>query len=289
MSTPKAPASALVGGAAMLLAIAAGCGEGRTAASRSAAAYDEAQRKGEAPTSTEGHHEHGEAPATAARPGGPHGDHASPEGADRPQAHGMDHGPKRDGAAPGTAVDHEQHAGTAAAPKGHAGMAAMDHQHEQRLPAAQAPAHAEHAPQAGQQPQAMDHSRMGHAATAQPHGAPLPPPSPEPASAVASPGQASATLRTDAIDGPVPTSVGDAARSAAVAAEAAAGGHGMSHGTYTQTDAGRDSHAPPSGAGHEGHEAAPQPKPSPGADPHRMHAPPSPRPSPSPRIEEDRR
>jgi len=91
----------------------------------------------------------------------------------------------------------------------------------------------------------------------------MPPPRPEPASATAMPGQPAATLRTDALDGPASTSSGDAARSAAIAAEVTSGGHAMSHGTYTQTDAGRDSVAPAPGAGHEGHQAAPRPSPSP--------------------------
>lgn len=119
----------------------------------------------------------------------------------------------------------------------------------------------------------MDHSKMDHSSMPGMAGMAMTPPRPEPASATAHPGQPAATLRTDAIDGPAPTAVAEAARAAATVTA----GHAMAHGTYSHTDAGR--------AG-----AAPQPRPSPAADPHHGHGTrPSPVPSPPPRPEEDRR
>ena len=98
-------------------------------------------------------------------------------------------------------------------------------------------------PQSGTQadPHAgIDHSSMPGMS----HDMPMSPPSPEPLSATAKAGQAAATLQPDALDQPPPTSVADAARSAAMAAEMSGGGHGMSHGTYQHVDAGRGTEAP---------------------------------------------
>ena len=122
-------------------------------------------------------------------------------------------------------------------------------------------------------PVAQGHGR-GHSPEA------LPPPQPEPASAVAPSGGPAATLRADSVDAPAPTAVAEAERSAALAAEMAMGGHGLQHGSYVQTDAGRE----------------PRPD-TPAADPHHMHGapaapPPKPTPSPTPtpwlRTEEHR-
>jgi hypothetical protein len=94
------------------------------------------------------------------------------------------------------------------------------------------------------------------------------------------------TLEGDALDGAAPPSVAEAARSAAMAREMAAAGHaghGMAHGTYRQTDAGRED-VMPSSDPRAGHAPPPQPAPATGHDGHRgHHAPASPAPSPSPR------
>jgi hypothetical protein len=118
----------------------------------------------------------------------------------------------------------------------HSGMAGMGAQSQPRTD-----------PHAG-----MDHSKMPGMS----HDMPMSAPSPEPLSATASPGQPAATLRPDPVDQPAPTSVADAGRSAAMAAEMSGGGHGMSHGTYQHLDAGRDIEAP-------------SPKPSPQVKEHR--------------------
>ncbi len=151
----------------------------------------------------------------------------------------------------------------------------------------------------------MDHSNMP--------GMTMAPPLPETPAVSAQPGQPAATLRIGDLDVPAPTSVRDAARSAAMAQEMAGGHGGMTHGTYSQTDAGRETVAPSGGTmapGHEGHSpgasptqprptpspaAGPSPKrspaqPTPAADPHRMHGQPaSPRPQPSPGAKENNR
>lgn len=241
--------SALVGGAVTLLAIAVSCGENRTTASRSAAAYDEAQRKGGASPAGEG----GQAPGGAPGAAGSHGEHQSPSAAGRLQAPGMDHAR--------TGMDHSRSEGGAAPGQLHAG----------------------HSPQAAGQPGAMDHAAMGHSATPR---TPLPPPEPEPSSRTAPPGQPAATLQPDALDGPVATSVSDASRAAAMAAEMAAGGHAMQHGSYTHTDAGREGVVPTQAPGSA--PATPRTPPSPAAGhQHGGQTAPQPKPSPSPRNEEN--
>ena len=82
------------------------------------------------------------------------------------------------------------------------------------------------------------------------------------------------TLRPDALDAPAETSVREAQR----AAELAASGHVMAHGTYRHVDAGRDdAPAAPAADPHAGH-----------GDPHAGHHMPAPAPSPSPSPKEDR-
>ena len=252
-----------------------GCGDNQTVASKSAASYGEAQRKGTPVAEGHGHAhspgEHGGPPAGPA-----HAGHAAPT---------VDPGE--------TEADHGHSSSAEKDHAIHSQAAEVQHGHNAHTAAASASGHA-HAPTqhpvaAHEHPTDMDHAKMGHSPTtpmdhsgmAQ-HGAgmALPPPKPEAASAVAASGAPAATLRADSIDAPAPTAVADAERSAAMAAEMATGGHGMQHGTYTQTDAGRE----------------PRPE-TPAADPHRMHgapaaprpkALPSPTPTPSPRTEEHR-
>src|SRR5688572_11563843 len=93
-----------------------------------------------------------------------------------------------------------------------------------------------------------------------------------------------ATLRPDALDAPAATSVRDAQR----AAELAASGHAMAHGTYRQVDAGRDDVRPasPVGDGRRGSAPAEAATPDPHAghaDPHAGHQMPAPKPSASPK------
>jgi hypothetical protein len=116
----------------------------------------------------------------------------------------------------------------------------------------------------------MDDSSM-----AQPTGAAAPS-APERPVAVATPEELVATLRPDSLDAPEATAINEAARSAELARQMAGGGHGMSHGTYRQIDAGRDEVAP-TPSGHEGHQMAPAAQPPATADPHDAHAAPAPR------------
>ena len=148
------------------------------------------------------------------------------------------------------------------------GMEGMDHSNMPGMKAGASPAPVkpgmegmDHSNMAG-----MDHSSMPGMA-----GMTMPPPRPEPQSATATPGQPAATLRVDDIDRPAPSAVEEAARSAAMAAEMAGGGHGMSHGTYQHIDAGRggDKLAP-------GGKQAPKAKPSPSPHSHHDASTPSP-------------
>jgi hypothetical protein len=295
-------------------ALAAGCGGTQTTASKSAAEFDAAQKKGVTP-------------GVGQAPGG-HGQAAEAEGAPDASSRrgesdmaGMDHSrmpgmagatrdrPVRGGAGAGLAgmdhtgmasMDHSRMPGMAsragarrAQPGAAASMAGMDHSHMPGMSAATGVRPAPPGASAGTA--AMDHATMPGMTMAQTPG--TTPPIPERPAAVAVPGQPAATLRPDAIDRPAPTAVRDAARSAEMATEMAeGGGHGMQHGTYRQVDAGRDEVATPPG-GHEGHQAPPAPPPA-SADPHRMHASPnaprpaatpSPRPTPTPRPREDNR
>lgn len=195
------------------LSLLAGCRRSPSTASRSAAAYDEAQRQG-----------------TPVGGGGPHGDHGPSPAAD-------DSGGRA--AVGSTDPAHGEHATTARTETGgHADMnhAAMGHAASpgSARPTSGTTAPVDHAAMGHGAPAAVDHSAMGHSQS------PMPPPSPEPASATAAPGQPAATLRGDGLDGPAATSVQEAARAAAMAAA----GHTMSHGTYRQMDAGRPSPSP---------------------------------------------
>lgn len=116
------------------------------------------------------------------------------------------------------------------------------------------------------------------------------------------PGSSAASLNPDPLDAPAGTSIAEAQKSAEMAGMMASGAHGMSHGEYVHTDAGRQGTGKPqqmqhpmpgdaisgndSGAsqkpapgGHSGHQmtpAAPQktPQPAPRAEPRREKKPP---------------
>lgn len=258
MTKHRACASIVAGSLLSLLTAGVACRSKETAASRSAAAFDEAQRKGTSVEKAGAHGGHG-APAGGkpadAAPADPHAAHGSAaetsgakSGGEKAPMAGMDHS-RMSGAGSGkppaaTAMDHSRmpgmdHGGTAGAGKAKQPATEMDHS---TMPGMLQP-------KAG----AMDHASMGH-------GAPMPPPSPEPAAASAQPGQPAATLQADDVDAPAATSLRDAERSAAMAKEMA-GGHGMQHGTpYRQLDAGRDSESGPT---HEHGAPAPRPTPSP--------------------------
>jgi hypothetical protein len=305
-------------GVLSLAAFAAGCGGDQTTASKSAAAFDEAQRKGATPSGGEAHGHHGAAEGT--KGGSAAGQDKSPEHAghdaggsaasrrgatmDHSRMAGMDHGnmaqsgttttrgqaPRSQGRAPVAGMDHSKmdHSnmpGMAGAQRPRSGSTPAGTPSQPRAPQASAPMTAtDHANMPG-----MDHSSMAQASVG------AAPPVPERPAAVANPDQLVATLRPDPLDVPEPTAIREAARSAEMAQQMAGGGHGMSHGTYRQIDAGRDEVTPAS-SGHEGHQTTPAPAPS--ADPHAGHArpaaprptpTPSPRPTPTPRPKEDNR
>lgn len=276
---------------AILLAVAAGVvialvalldGGKETVASRSATAFEEAQRKG-IPVGEAAHGGHGatspadghagmETPAQGKAgmaghagmemPGQresetpAHGGHAMPGSAtsgSSPHA-GMLHGT----AAPGST----------AAPSSHAGM---QHSTPAPRPGASQPTTggaADHAGHAGMQP-----APAGTAGGA--------PPEPFAKAAVAGPGQPAATLEQDPLDAPAATSQMDAKRSAEIAAQLGSGGHGMQHGTssYRQLDAGRES-VRPGMPDHQGmdHGSMPPPTPTPATTKPRPAATPIPTP-----------
>jgi hypothetical protein len=293
-------------GAALAIA---GCASEPSTASRSAAAYDEAQRQGVPLAEGGGHDHHAPASPAAGTPvaatDGSHSGHGEAMPPQRGTA-AMDHaamGHERGASAGNSAAGHAgtRHAGTDHARAGHAavghaglGRAAADH-------AAAGHTAAGHtaAGHAGAGHPSMDHAAMGHAApppseaghaashppavtghAAMGHAAAAPAPSPEAGSKMAVPGQPAETLRADALDAPAATAVEDAAR----AREAASSGHAMGHGTYRQVDAGRDDVPVSSPLGHQGRGSAA----TPAADPHAGHVMPAPRPSPSPLPKENR-
>ena len=216
MIKQRASVFALAARVLPLLVMAVGCGGKESTASRSAAAYDAAQRKG-VPV---GHsaHEAKEGHAAGERAG----ESSPPDAAASPAMSGMDHSsmPGMDEQAPPrtdphVGMDHSKMPGMS--PSG----AAMDHSSMPNM--------------AG-----MDHSKMPGMS----HDMQMPTPSPEPVSVSAESGQPSATLRADPLDEPPATSIRDAARSAAMATEMSGDSHAMSHGTYRHVDAGRDIPAP---------------------------------------------
>ena len=310
-----APLVRALTGIVPLLVTATGCGGRESTASKSAAAFEEAAKKGGSPAGTSGETHGGHDASAGAAGASEEMDHSKMPGMD-PSASmaGMDHSRATGTRSPGMAgMDHSampgmRRSGVSGTNRG--GMAGMDHS---RMSGGSTPGMAgmNHASMSTTNPSGMagrghDMAGMGQMGAKGPMGAPVP----EPPLAVARPGQPAATLRTDGIDAPVATAIKDAARADGMSGEMA----GMSHGMYRQTDAGRDvvrSPTPITG-GHEGHEMAPStappmpaahgahgqpasprsspttanptpaPAPSPAGIPHDMHAMPSPRPQPSP-------
>ena len=261
-------ASVLILASGFIAAMAEGCGGKQSTASRSAAEYDETQRKGIAVGGPGGAAEHGGHAAEPPEEGGT----APMAGMDHSNMPGMKAGAPPAPAKPGMAgMDHSNMPGMKASDSpapDKPGMAGMDHSKMPGMKAGALPipakpgtdhsnmASMDHSNMAG-----MDHSKMSGMA-----GMEMPPPRPEPLSATATPGQPAATLRPDDIDRPSPSALEDAARSAAMAAEMAGGAHGMSHSPYQHVDADRVSDMPASGS-----KQAPKPKPSP--TPHSHHDP----------------
>lgn len=135
----------------------------------------------------------------------------------------------------------------------------------------------------------MDHSQMGHSSAGSGHERTAPGGTamargPETTASTAAAGAPAASLRPSDIDAPAPTSAAEALRAERLAAEMAGGAHSMHHGTYSHTDAGRESTAaaPGTGAAHHGHQPPPV-APTPGDGVHRGHdAPPASKPAPVP-------
>jgi len=204
----------------------AGCRRDPSTASRSAAAYDEAQRRGAPPSGGGGHGHHADASPAA---GG------TESGTDDGSAHAGH------GEATAAATGHEGHgAAAAASPTVGSPPPSAGHHH---------PSGSRKEPPSGA---TMDHAAMGH-------GAPAAAPSPEAASSTARIGQPAMTLDGDVLDAAAPTSVREAQRSA----DAAASGHSMSHGTYRQVDAGREGVPVTSPTGGARRGSAPAPSPAP--------------------------
>jgi hypothetical protein len=225
--------AALAGG--LIVLALAGCGEERSVASKSAAAFREAQKRGE---TFGGEHAHGHGVAG----GGEHvpAESAQNAGEKEDAAAGHVHGAGEKPAAGGPQRHADEHGGHAAMEHGrHPAAPAERHDHSAMEHAAPG-AHAGHGAMARETPPAAvppvsDHA--GHAPT--PTGVQSVPSAPPPVAV--SPGQPSATLRPDPLDAPAATSVIDAQRAAQ---EMAGGGHGAhGAGTYRQVDAGRSAPA----------------------------------------------
>lgn len=225
-----APAAAAAG--LVVLAALVGCGRGPSVASKSAAAFQEAQNKGETVGGSGHSHGHG-----AANPGEEHEMPDAAPGADAGHDEHANHGAEH-GSAEGSADDHSAmgHGGGHHA-AGHAPQEAAGGHHG---------SHGAHGGMAhGQSPAAPggNDEHAGHAGhSASPEGVPD---TPAPLAEVPSPGQPASTLRPGALDSPAATSVADAQRSAEMAQGMAGGGHGGGHdghggtGTYRHVDAGR--------------------------------------------------
>ena len=264
-SKRRLPAAVLAGGLAAFVAM-AGCGGEQSIASKSAAAFREAQKKGE--TFEDASHSHGHGAMTPGGPGGrrseagastaaaDHANHANPEEAPPGHGHsamghgsqahaghaGMDHGQSHQRhAEPGRTAGQDEHAGHEgqAGQTGHTGHAAMPPQ----------------APSAGGQAPSGGHA--GHS----PARGGMAPGTSVAASETVPPGQPAKTLNPDELDAPAATSVADAQRSAEIAEEmtgtTSAGGHeghaGHGGGTYVHVDAGRETGAPEGAHDHHGH------------------------------------
>jgi hypothetical protein len=210
----------------------AACGGRETTASKSAAAYREAQAKGVAVTGGHEHGGHDAAPAVdhSAHAGMDHSthaamDHGAHEAMDHSAHAAMDHSAHKamdhsthaamDHSAH-TAVDHSNHATMT---MDHSGHAAMDHSamtstdHAAMGPGTAANAHAGH--EQASAPAAAPQAHAGHGAM---QHAPAPAPVPQPAaprsSAEMARMQPAATLQPDDFDAPAATSVSEAQRAA---------------------------------------------------------------------------
>ncbi|HEX6902085.1 MAG TPA: heavy metal-binding domain-containing protein [Thermoanaerobaculia bacterium] len=246
----RRPAAALAGGLALVAWV--GCGGPPSVASRSAAAFEEARKKGE--TFEDAGHSHGHGAMT---PGG-----ASPEESAADHDHGQhDHGQaeaahdhaamEQGGEEHGARDSHAGHAPRAGQTghSGHAGRQDPHAGHDMSPRTPPASGHEDHSMDHGE----MDHGQMDHGAQGEM--------APDMAAAPVAvpPGQPAKTLNPDPLDAPAATSVQDAQRSAEMSEEmSGGGGHGDhsghgghgSHGAggYKQTDAGREP------AAHEEHQ-----------------------------------
>lgn len=250
---------AVIAGGVIALVALLGGGR-RTVADRSAAAFDEAARKG-VPLGEESHGGHGaggglaememEMPAGGKTAMPEHAGMGMPgQGEPETSGHGghTTAGSTAGGSSPHAGMRHGTvDSGSTAATSPHAGM-----QHGTPAPR----------PGGSQAPASGAAGHAGHGATQQPPAGTTGSPQPAPLakSAVASPGQPAATLEPDSLDLPALTSQIDAKRAAEIAAQP---GHGMAHGTgsYRQIDAGRESvpQAPPAMPAHPGMDHGPQP------------------------------
>ena len=182
--------TALLVGIAMMLGA---CGGKQTMASKSAAAYDEARKKGQPVSAGEhGGHEAGTAAEPASPASAAASEHGSMPGMDHSHMSGMQHGSKTASAHVMAGMDHSSMAGM-----GHAQMSGMQHG------------------SAGQPHDmgAMQHGSM--AGTRHGSAAPLVIAPPTSNSAIAQT-QPASTLRQDEFDAPAPSAVDEAAKAAGV-------------------------------------------------------------------------
>lgn len=197
------PVFAAVAAATLLLAA---CGGKQSMASKSAAAFREAQAKG-TPAGEPSHGGHAATPDGSLTTSTDHAEmsemeHAATPDMDHSTMEGMGH------AQPG--MQHER------APHG---------QHGQKTPSGTSPTPMEHG--------TMQHGMRHGETTSHAEGIT------EVRQVEAHPGQEASTLEPDSLDAPAPTSVRDAARSAEMAKMMASPGHAMAHGAYVHQDVGR--------------------------------------------------
>lgn len=211
----------------------AGCGGNDTMASKSAAAFEEAKRKG---VSLSGSAHGGHAVGTAHDQGS--SDHSKMPGMSGSGTSGMDHS-KMAGTSGSSmkGMDHSKMAGMSGS-----GMKGMDHS---KMPGMSGSSmsgmdHSKMPGTSGSSMKGMDHSKTP-AMSGMQHGSM----SGMSQSEQALPDEPAATLSPDPLDAPAQTSVIEAERSAGMAAMMASGEHGiMSHGNYVHQDAGREQVSP---------------------------------------------
>ena len=283
----RLPVTAILGGLMALIGL-AGCGREPSVASKSAAAFKEAQARGE--TFGGGAQGHG-----AMTPGGGHEmADTAPEGGTAAghsgmPMEGMDHSGQAQGGMDhsGMTMKGMDHSKTGQGGMDHSRMAqgGMDHSGTAMKGMDHSKAGQSGMDHSGTAMKDMDHSKMGqggmdHSGMAMGGMDPT-----EPVAVAASPGQPVATLRPDALDAPAATSAADAQRSAEMAQEMAGGMTGGGHGghgagTYRQVDAGRGPGAhqglepPTPGAGPHQHGGSATPPPSGQEGDHSQHEPP---------------